>query len=61
MRKDNLADAMREAKKFLERAKDLQASCVVGDYRTPYGAKSAAVKRSSMDLTKSLAKLRREW
>jgi hypothetical protein len=63
MRKDNLILAIHEAKRFLYAATTLQGSRDVTSDDTPWVAGpsplAAATKRASMDLTKSLAALRR--
>ena len=60
MLKSDLLEAEKEAKRFLERVKIMKqddsynnSSCY------QYGANSASVKRSSLDLSKSLSKLRK--
>lgn len=61
----NLRLAVEEANRFLDRVKDLQKKCRQGGvtidghiYACP---ESGAVRRASMDLTRSLARLRRTW
>jgi hypothetical protein len=58
MRSDNLQTAIKEAERFLEKAKAVvfdKYGYVGDDYHTA----SAACKRASMDLTKALSTLRR--
>lgn len=60
----SLIEAIAGAERFLKRAKELGAVPNTPEdagerYWTPDGALSSAVKRSSMDLTRALARLRR--
>lgn len=65
LRKD-LTTAISEANRFLQKAKDLHKADIAtsknpfdeSDYALP-GPLSASLKRASMDLTKTLAKLRK--
>lgn len=59
MRRTDLEAAVVEANRFLERAE--RALSADHDPRVPwiYGPEAAAVKRTSMDLTKALPSLRR--
>ncbi len=63
MTPENLRHAIEEARRFILRAKELQnkldADCNDGDSITGYPKQSGAVRRASMDLTRSLAKLRK--
>ena len=59
IRLDRLDDAIFEAERFLKRAKELKKSFRGKDEnRIMSCPENAAVKRASMDLTRSLAKLR---
>ena len=58
-KKDDLREAIAEARRFLDRAQRWQAS-LVSHFHVIYGSKhAAAAKRASMDLTRALAELRR--
>ena len=59
MTSENLSTAISEAMRFLQRARELDRLLGKREYWSG-GPESAAVRRSSMDLTKALAKLRRE-
>lgn len=58
----NIMEAEQEAKRFLKRVKEYKESDSYGPdkrgYSYFYSAERAAIKRSSMDLTKSLSKMR---
>jgi len=62
MKTENLKEAIAEAKRFLKRAEDLnkkvskESAYIYGGYPK----ESGSVKRASMDLTRSLAKLRND-
>ena len=64
----NILEAEQEAKRFIQRVKDLKGSYLNGDRfdknsgeTTTYPSKeSASVKRASLDLTRALAKMRIE-
>lgn len=62
MKTNNLKEAIQEAKRFLQKANELKS--LSGDsganFIYGYNVESAAVKRSSMDLTRALAKLRND-
>ncbi len=60
MKKDDLAAAVAEARRFIERAQALQSvyAKTGRDDNYPLPERSAA-RRSSLDLTRALAKLRR--
>ena len=58
MNRDDLNHAIKEAERFLARAKDL-AKAPLDEYGHFQPRKSAAVKRASMDLTHALPALRR--
>lgn len=59
MNNKKLLTAINEAQRFLERAKELQKE-KVSDYGQYWAsAKTGAVRRSSMDLTRALADLRK--
>jgi hypothetical protein len=60
VKKENLIDAVDEAKRFLDRAKPLlKLDETTIDWK--FGGKAfAAARRSSLDLTRSLAKLRQQ-
>lgn len=59
MKQVDLNEAVREAKRFIERAKPLLAQDT-DKYVWMFGNKdTAAVRRASMDLTRALANLRR--
>ena len=51
--------ATAEAKRFLKKAALLKEAIVLSKYAISGGKESAAVKRSSMDLTRALADMRR--
>lgn len=53
-----LSEAVREARRFLARAEDLESRGHRGGYYDQQ-VHTAAVKRASMDLTRALANLRR--
>lgn len=64
VKRANLIEAIQEAQRFLDRANEANKL-----YKSPYDDRletndspgaAAAVRRSSMDLTKALSKLRRE-
>lgn len=63
MKISNVLEAKKEAERFLKRIKELEASQGIltkkgaGDH-TIGSKETAAVKRSSMDLTRSLSKMR---
>ena len=59
MRRDDLALAMDEARRFLARAERLLSADYDPAYPWLYGPEAAAVKRAFMDLTKALPNLRR--
>lgn len=59
-----LANAVQEARRFIERAKQLPEPQPVqaGDYQylmDSYPKETGAIRRASMDLTRSLAELRK--
>lgn len=57
---DRLKEAREEAKRFLKRADAAIAAIEKnGRYDSDYAPHNAAAKRSSMDLTKALARVRR--
>ncbi len=57
MKHSNVKSAIAEAERFLKRAKKL----IPDDYgKVSTGENAAACKRASLDLTKALAKMRRE-
>lgn len=58
MKSDTLRAAIKEAGRFLERAKDLENSGHRGGYYDQQ-VQTAAVWRASLDLTRALADLRR--
>lgn len=59
MKEENLNTAIAEAKRFLEKAKKLKTKAKKDDWWY-FGCKeSGAVRRSSMDLTRALAELRK--
>jgi hypothetical protein len=64
MKIENILEAEQEAKRFLKRLKEVKESGMNGcrfdkNSNTTYTSKeTGALKRSSMDLTRSLAKLR---
>lgn len=64
MKIENLKEAIEEAKRFLKRAEDLRKkTSKKSGYVYVYGGfpkESGSVKRASMDLTRSLAKLRND-
>jgi hypothetical protein len=61
---ENLQSAIEEAERFVKKAKQLEKTFDAGGRTagTIYGfpAEQGAVKRASMDLTRSLAKLRNQ-
>lgn len=62
MRKDTLYDALKDAERFARFAKkalNLEPQKVGAYNYVPAGPDSAQVKRSSMDLTRALARIRR--
>lgn len=60
MNDDHLLEAKSEAKRFLAKIAALEAEAKAGHHGGHYACpERAAVLRSSMDLTRSLAKLRR--
>ena len=60
MRPDALDEAIAEARRFLERASAVkQAWRAHGDLSTQNPKETGALRRSSMDLTRALADLRR--
>jgi hypothetical protein len=63
MNKANVIHAVEEAKRFQARAAALLKLTMPEGWTTYQGPESAAVRRSSMDLTKALAELRkpRQW
>lgn len=73
MKRDNILDAIVEAQNFVDRARELlkawdaegarvSAATAAGHYACPgtFPKESEAVKRASMDLTRQLAKMRKE-
>lgn len=63
MKTENLKEAIEEAKRFLKRAEDLNKKVSKKESAYIYGGypkESGSVKRASMDLTRSLAKLRND-
>lgn len=61
----NVYEAKKEAERFLKRVADLEKSQGVftkmgGGQETQSSKETGAVKRSSMDLTRSLSKMRNE-
>lgn len=58
MTRTKLKHAIAEAERFLKRAKEIAIYDNVDEYKP--GKEVAAVKRSSMDLTRALADLRRK-
>lgn len=56
MNQIKLKQAVKEAKRFLKRAKVLRKAVEESTY--PFPKEQGAVRRSSMDLTRSLAELR---
>ena len=59
MTPEKLADAIAKANEFVKRAKSLQALQAEDQRVTSRNRASAAVRRSSMELTHSLADLRK--
>lgn len=59
MNKAKLEAAMYEARRFLQKANDLCKKANYIDYGCAQSKESGSVKRSSMDLTRALADLRR--
>lgn len=59
MKKSNVETAIAEAKRFLKRAKAANAELET-DISWGKGELNAACKRASLDLTKALAKMRRD-
>ena len=56
MKKENILNAVEDAKRFLEAVKEWEKSDInYWDFKN-----SANVKRKSMDLTRSLSKMRQE-
>ena len=61
MEANNLKEAIEEAKRFIERTEQLQLAARLNENSTyigGYPTEQGAVKRASMDLTRSLSKLR---
>lgn len=57
-RKKEIEEAIKEAKRFLEKAQDASVEMNIGDWF--YGGScNASMKRSSLDLSKALVKLRK--
>ena len=63
MNKANVIHAVEEAKRFQSRAAVLLKLTMPEGWATYQGSEAASVRRSSMDLTKALAELRkpRQW
>jgi hypothetical protein len=59
MNKRTINKAVNEAKRFLEAAKLVQAALVEGNGYVVGTKESGALKRSSLDLTRALADMRR--
>lgn len=59
MTPEKLADAITKANEFVKRAKSLRALQAEDQWVTSRNRASAAVRRSSMELTHSLADLRK--
>lgn len=51
--------AILEAERFIEKAKDVRAEMHSGKYDTWYSKKNATMKRSSLDLSSALVKIRK--
>ncbi len=72
MKKEHLQEAKQEAERFLSRVKDLESKIkndkgIVSNYGDkpyvsflPFSKEKAGIKRSSMDLTRALAKMRQD-
>lgn len=65
MKTKNLREAIEEAERFIKRAKALEDAAYgeggkVPDVLYSYSTEKAAVKRSSMDLSRALSKLRND-
>ena len=59
MKAELLNEAIKEAERFLKKAKTCKTSSEEYKYGTHFNSKdAAATKRSSMDLTRALARLR---
>ena len=54
---DNICDVVREIERFMERFKEYEA-LRTGESHLLYTKESSALRRSSMDLTRALAKMR---
>ena len=61
MTKDSVEIALLEAKRFIKRVMELEASVDPQSTRSTYSApkESGAVRRASMDLTRALAAMRK--
>lgn len=59
MTPEKLADAIAKANEFVKRVQSMQAQQAKGLWHTSRNRASAAVRRSSMELTHSLADLRK--
>lgn len=59
MRRQELITAVYEAEKFLRRAKMIKSEKIGSSEYIPPGRDSAALRRQSMELTRSLADLRK--
>lgn len=61
MKIENLNEAINEAKRFLKKSKELKKEIGNNNVNMHWASKyKSAVKRSSMDLTRSLSKLRND-
>lgn len=61
MKRQTLQDAISEARRFIEKAEELQKHLAMRDQRECYGTlprEHGACRRASMDLTRKLADLR---
>lgn len=58
MKSENIVEAIEEAERFITRAKKLLAKRAGKSYVWSNPKESGAVRRSSMDLTRSLANMR---
>lgn len=62
MKYTNLEEAVKEANRFAEKATAVILKQADGNELIPYGPDPASLRRASLDLTKSLSKLRRsDW
>jgi hypothetical protein len=57
MRYDNVCEVVREIERFMERFKEYDTLCTDKN-NIDYTKESSALRRSSMDLTRALAKMR---